>query len=127
MIIVVVMTPPLSALEYMDYDKFRDMLDTTPPFHIYEDLMAKERRVLDTINRLANERTESALANSIKDMSIFELVRNIAKANYEVVRDLMAADSVVFFMKTITAERMVYLGFTMIAFALFLVIVMMST
>ena len=118
----------LSSSAYLEYDKFSDMLDNTPPFHLYEELMAKEQKMLDTLNRFANVKEDNvSKTTSVKDSSVFELIRSIAKTNYEVFRDISNAESITGFQKSLSPDRLVHLGITIVAIAVFLVVAMMST
>jgi hypothetical protein len=121
--------PSLSQSTYLEYDKFSKMIDNTPPYHLYEEMMAKEDKVLDSLNRFANikHNEETQIENTLKSTSGFNLVRSIAKTNYEVFRDLMSTKDVWLLYKTLTPERLVHLGITVLTIAVFMVLVMLST
>lgn len=121
---------PLSTSTFMEYDQLKQLLDNTPPYHLYEELMSKEEKVLETINRVANIKEKDADAGVLKEysgMPILDVIRNVATTNYDMFNDLMAAPTMRHFFSTFDARRIVDVGITVVAIAIFLFFINISS
>ena len=94
---------------------------------VYQALMSKERRVLDTVDRVVNDSHHRDVdTRSLWEIPLHELVMRVAVAFRSVIEDLMTATSVEDALAAVAApERRTYIGVGLVALAL-LVLVLSS-
>ena len=126
------MAPVLSRSTYLEYDQLKELLDNTPPYHVYEEVMAKEQKVLDTINRVANTKSVADddgnnMLKQYSGMPILDVVRNVATTNYDMFTDFMKSPDLSEFFATFTPRRIVDVGITVVGIAIFLFFISISS
>jgi hypothetical protein len=105
--------------EFMEYNDFNNLLQSSKPQHLYEELINKEDRLLQTINRVVDY-------SNRKDLEAKEFlhtpVKDVAKGFMSSMLDLYEG---MFKVKTpeqlaalfIDADRIIYFGILIIIFS----------
>lgn len=113
----------------LEYSQLVDLLNKSRPQDVYEELMKKEEKVLDTINRVVNYSNERETVKSeYMNMSINEHVHTLFKVVKQVQNDLFKAKSLKDVSATMLADdNMFYIGCLLVFVAIFLFFIIIST
>lgn len=95
------------------------------PLDVYQQLMAKERRVLDTVDRVVNDAEERRLQETvIHRMPVHEILMRTIGALRALWDDLIASTSVKDVLDAISdRSRMPFLGISLISISVFIAVV----
>lgn len=99
---------------------------------VYGNLMKKEKRVLDTVDRVVNDaRLQEAANNSFLNLSVLDITRNTAKVLRAVYAELLFAAYAQDWRRALKAvsvqERRIYLGLVLVVLSLALLMVNASS
>lgn len=95
----------------------------------YGDLIDKEERVLDTVDRVVNDaRLQRSERGSILHMSVAQIATRTAEVMYQVFRDALAARSTEDAKALLRSpERRLYLGIVLVTLALLAMLVTLGS
>ena len=116
------------AYQNLEYSKLVNLLKTTDQSQVYEELMKKEDRVLDTINRVVNFSNEKEIkASEFLNKSINEHAHHFFWTLQNIIADLSKVKNVQTLKKTLFKDdRQIYIGVLLVIIALFLFFVIIS-
>ena len=114
---------PLAELEFMEYNKLKQLLDYSPSSGLYEELMQREDAVLKTINRVVDHSNKRELeAKEVLNMPLSKLARHFYATVYATFDDLTNAkegkDMLAALTKT--TDRVICAGAAIVFVALFM-------
>jgi hypothetical protein len=120
---------PLAEQEFLEYDKLRQMLDYVPTNGLYDELMTKEKSVLQTVNRVVNYSNKKQLdASTFMNMSMSQHLEKFYKTFYRLFNDAFVAqtkaDMVLLFWDV---DILIYGGVFVVLVTLFLFFISIST
>ena len=104
--------------------------DPKDPGDVYQDLMARERRVLDTVDRVVNDASrERREAGTLAGMPVHEVVMRTVSAVTALFEDLVVCRSLDDLRAALTVEqaRRPFLGIALVALAVLLGMVHIAT
>lgn len=98
--------------EFMDYKDFKNLLESAKPTHLYEELVQKEDRILQTVNRVVDYSNKKELeSKEFLNMSVKDAAGGFMSSILSIFEELVKAqtysDVVPVFMKT---DRIIYIG-----------------
>jgi hypothetical protein len=122
-------TSTLVQQEYMEYDKLKALIEYSPSNGMYEDLMAKESAVLETVNRVVDHSNKRELeAKEVMNMPVRQLVGRFGSSMKDMFLESFQVkepkDVVTLFTKD--TSRIIYMGAALVCLALFLYFVTIS-
>lgn len=115
--------PSLASQEFMEYDKLKQMLDYAPSNGMYEELMAKEASVLDTINRVVDHSNKRQIeADELVNVPAKELAQRFGSTVKDMYDELYGVKTGRDFVEVFTksSDRWIYAGFVIVCVSLFL-------
>lgn len=106
-----------ASTEYGNSGVTQDLL---PPSEIYQSLMSKERRALDTVDRVVNDARKTELrSQSLIDMPLNDLLRLVAKTMRLIMTDLIDAQNISDVVRALTmGDRKIVLGTALVLIAI---------
>ena len=107
----------------MEYDQLKALLDYAPSNGMYETLMAKEKEVLNTINRVVDHSNKKQIeGKEVVNIPLKELAHKFGLTCKDMYSELYevktARDFIDVFLKK--SDRSIYFGFLIVCVALFL-------
>lgn len=112
---------------YLEYKSLSNLLTEVPRDDVYTELMKKEERVLDVVNRIAEQQNKKSQIDSMfYNMTLIEIVlsfvTNIRNMFQElIVVDIKAYQNPSFFVEILwTGDRKIYLGMLVVLISLFI-------
>lgn len=104
-----------------DYDVVKNLLRQQDETEVYQELMRKERRVLDTINRMVDhEKIKQESTDDFLKLNLMQVVEKLYRTMYNVMKELMHAKRFQDIATILTKDdRQIYIGLFLlfIAFA----------
>ena len=115
-------------ISYSEYNSLVDVLNASND-NAYEELMQKEKNVLDTVNSVVNHiKTKDAKSTQFTDMSITDVFQQLFLIWPQILSDLTKSKTGGDVIYALTSDnRAIYIGITMIAFALMIFLVESSS
>lgn len=112
----------------LEYDKLVRLLNSSDTSAVYEELIQKEQRVLDTVNRVVNYSNEKqVVASEFMNMSLDSIIHALFWNLRLVFRDVIGAKNAQDIWRTLTKDdRPIYFGILLVLLALFLFFVFIS-
>lgn len=113
---------------FMDYNEFKTLLDSSRPTHLYEELIKKEERVLDTINRVVDYSNKKELeAKQFLKMPVEQVSSRFMQTMLDLIQELTKArDSAAVLQAISKDDRIIFLGIFVIMISVFLFFVQNS-
>jgi hypothetical protein len=118
----------LANQEFMDYESLNKILDYTPSSGLYDELMTKEKHVLETVNRVVNHSNQKQLeGEEFLNLSMHEHVRRFYATFYKIINDGLRANTredlaLIFW----NAETIIYVGVFLVMVTMFAILVYVS-
>lgn len=115
--------------ENMDYTQLVHLLEKSDPADIYEQLIKKEDRVLDTINRTINYSNEKQLdASEVFNMSLHEIIRRFFWTLRTIFHDLFRVKTGQdLWQVMLKDDRKIYLGTLLLCVCIILFFISITT
>lgn len=114
-----------------EYRELMDAIEGRGQFgeDAYGSLMSKERRVLDTVDRVVNDaRLQSTSERLFTNLSMAQIVANTARVVHAIYRDLVRARSLDDVVRAFTPmKRRIYVGLILVAASLFMMAIRASS
>lgn len=116
-------------VQNLEYNKLVTLLKSTNTEDIYEELLKKEDKVLDTVNRVVNySNAEEVRQTEFENMSMNELTHNMFWTLQKIGREAWDIKTIQDVYRVMfTGERKFYLGVVVVMVSLFLFFVIIST
>lgn len=114
---------------FMDYKDFKTLLDKSNPDHLYEELMKKEERILQTVNRVVDYSNKKELeANEFINMPIKDATSNFMLGVISMINDLTKVkDGQHLIQVLMSTERVIYIGIILVIISMFLFFIQSSS
>jgi len=136
-------TKPLSASDYeapraREYAELMDVIHGrkgkgreaawTDEGNVYSDLMRKEERVLDTVDRVVNDsRLQDVRRHAISDMSVMQIISKTADVVHDVYIEVFSVRDLDDLRALVTKkDRLIYIGIVVVLVGLFVGFVQMT-
>ena len=119
----------MRPIEYGEYKEVLDIAERENVENSYQDLMTKEKDVLDTVNNVVKYyRDKDITDGEFINLSLSAVAERIVGAWYDIINDIASAKSFNDVLNTLTKkDHPIYLGITMLFIALFLILVESSS
>lgn len=113
----------------IDYQALLLLLKKSEPKDVYEELMKKEEKVLDTVNRVVNYSNEKELKESeFLNKTVAQHVSGLFWAMKGIMSELYRMKTIQDVKSTLTKDdRMIYIGIMLLCIAFFLFFVINSS
>lgn len=116
----------------IDYSEYKEVLDVVQRENVedaYQDLMKKEKDVLQTVNNVVKySRDKDISDNEFVNQSISAIAERLVGAWYEIITDIASASSIHDIFHTISIkDHPIYLGMTLVFIAMFLFLIESSS
>lgn len=107
---------------FMDYNEFKNLLDKSEPTHLYEELIKKEERVLQTVNRVVDYSNRKELqAKEFMNVPIGQAPWKFLATMLDILNDLIKARDVGQAARAMFKEdRIIHVGIMVVITSLFL-------
>ena len=114
---------------FMDYNNFKKLLDKSNPDHLYEELMKKEERLLQTMNRVVDYSNKKELeSKEFVNMPVKDASSNFMLGVIAMINDLTKVkDGQQLMQIVMTTERIIYIGIILVIISMFLFFIQSST
>lgn len=115
-------------ISYSEYQSFIDTLAKSDE-QTYEELMSKEKEVLNTVNNVVNTiKSRDSNASQFENMSVSYVAQKLFIIWPEILKDLMLAKTPDQFWLALSKEdRIIYVGISLIILALFIFLIESSS
>ena len=112
----------------MEYSKLVDLLNKSDDREIYEELMKKEDRVLDTINRVVNVSNEKEIkGKEFLNMSLNDIVHKFFWNITLIFSELISSKTIQDVKKVLFKDdRKIYIGLLLVLITIFLFFIIIS-
>jgi hypothetical protein len=112
----------MKPIEYANYKEVLDVVTRTNVEDSYQDLMAKESEVLDTVNNVVKYYRDRDIHESeFVNQDISRILQRFPEVWKETIEGLAKVSSYAELLNVVTAkDHVIYLGITFIVLALFL-------
>ena len=118
---------PEIKLEYSEYQSVIDILKKSDQNNVYQDLMKKEEKTLDSINKVVKYYKDNDYKNKeFLNMSFWELTIRFGEIWPEIWNDIISSDPkyISFLNIFIKDDRPIYIGVLLIIISIFLLFIM---
>lgn len=108
--------------EFMEYNDFAKLLKSSKPQHLYEDLINKEDRLLQTLNRVVDYSNRKELeAKEFLHTPVKDVAKGFMSSMLELFEELFKVKSRDQLIALMTdADRIIYFGILIIIFSIIL-------
>jgi hypothetical protein len=115
----------MSKLEYTEYKSVVELINQSDQDKVYQELMGKETKTLDTINKVIKYYNDNDYKNKeFVNMSFWELVIRFGDIWGEMYNDLLKNKNILeIFMKN---DRPIYIGILLIIISIFILFIVLS-
>lgn len=117
------------AQRNLEYSKLVSLLESDDKREIYQELMSKEKHVLDTINRVVNVSNEQETASKeFGNLSLNEVLHNFLWHMQLTTQEMFQVKTIRDLKKVFTKDdRIIYIGMLFVLICVFLFFIMIST
>jgi hypothetical protein len=117
----------MSKLEYTEYQSVVDLINKADQDNVYQELIGKETKTLDTINRVVKYYNDNDYKKKeFVNMSFYELVIRFGDIWGEIYSDFISMKSTNILNIFMKNDRPIYIGFLLIIISFFILFIYLS-